>query len=127
MGLRGLAEKVVVVVGGGTGIGAATAARLGAEGCRVVVGDVADDAALQTATRIVAAGGTADHVHFDLSDPESVAGLIHDAATIYGGVDLLFNVGADMRTLSAAPTWSTSTSMCGTGSWQSACVAMWRR
>jgi NAD(P)-dependent dehydrogenase (short-subunit alcohol dehydrogenase family) len=101
MGLQGLAKKVVVVVGGGTGIGAATAARLGEEGCRVVVGDVADDAARQTATRIVAAGGTADHVHFDLSDTESVARLIHDAATIYGGVDLLFNVGADMRTLSA--------------------------
>ena len=101
MGLRGLTEKVVVVVGGGSGIGAATAERLGAEGCRVVVGDVADDAALQTASRIAAAGGTADHVHFDLSDTESVARLIHDAATIYGGVDLLFNVGADMRTLSA--------------------------
>ena len=38
MGLRGLVERVAVVVGGATGIGAATAARLGEEGCRVVIG-----------------------------------------------------------------------------------------
>ena len=99
MGLRGLAEKVAVVVGGATGIGAATAARLGAEGCQVVVGDIAVDAARQTAARIVTAGGTAAHFAFDLSDPGSVAALIDSAVTTYGGVDLLFNVGADMGTI----------------------------
>jgi NAD(P)-dependent dehydrogenase (short-subunit alcohol dehydrogenase family) len=41
MRLRGLADKVAVVVGGATGLGAATAARLGEEGARVVIGDVA--------------------------------------------------------------------------------------
>jgi NAD(P)-dependent dehydrogenase (short-subunit alcohol dehydrogenase family) len=87
------------VVGGATGIGAAAAARLGAEGCRVVVGDIAADAARQTAERIVAAGGTATHVAFDLADPESVAGLMHTAAATYDGIDLLFNVGADMGTI----------------------------
>jgi NAD(P)-dependent dehydrogenase (short-subunit alcohol dehydrogenase family) len=101
MGLRGLADRVVVVVGGGSGIGAATSARLGEEGCRVVVGDVAEDAAQQTAARIAAAGGTATHVAFDLADTASVADLIHSATTTYDGVDLLFNVGADMSTLRA--------------------------
>jgi NAD(P)-dependent dehydrogenase (short-subunit alcohol dehydrogenase family) len=99
MGLRGLAGKTAVVVGGGSGLGAATAARLGEEGCRVVVGDVADDAARRTAEGIAAAGGTATHVAFDLADTASVAALIGSAATTYGGVDLLFNVGADMSTL----------------------------
>lgn len=99
MGLRGLAGKVAIVAGGATGLGAATAARLGEEGCRVVVGDVAVDAARQTAERIAAIGGTATPVAFDLSDPASVAGLIDSAATTYGGVDLLFNVGADMSTI----------------------------
>ncbi|HUB58740.1 MAG TPA: SDR family oxidoreductase [Mycobacterium sp.] len=101
MGLRGLADKVVVVVGGGGGIGAATSARLGEEDCKVVVGDVAEHAAQQTAARIVAAGGTATHVSFDLADTASVADLIHSATTTYDGVDLLFNVGADMSTLRA--------------------------
>ncbi len=101
MGLRGLAGKVAIVAGGATGLGAATAARLGEEGCRVVIGDVAVDTAQRTAARIVAAGGTAAHVAFDLSDPASVAALIDSAATTYGGVDLLFNVGADMSTIRA--------------------------
>jgi NAD(P)-dependent dehydrogenase (short-subunit alcohol dehydrogenase family) len=101
MALRGLAKKVVVVVGGGSGIGAATAARLGEEGCRVVVGDLAEDAARQTAERVVAAGGTATHRQFDLADTESVADLMYGATTTYGGVDLVFNVGADMSTLRA--------------------------
>jgi NAD(P)-dependent dehydrogenase (short-subunit alcohol dehydrogenase family) len=78
MAMRGLSEKVAVVVGGATGIGAATAARLGEEGCMV-----------------------ATHVGFDLAEPDSVAGLIRSAATSYGGIDLMFNVGADMSTLRA--------------------------
>ena len=101
MGLQGLTDKVAVVVGGATGIGAATAARLGGEGCRVVIGDIAEDAARQTAERIAAAGGTATHVTFDLADPESVAALIDTAATIFDGIDLLFNVGADMSVIRA--------------------------
>ena len=98
---RVCADKVAVVVGGATGIGAATAARLGGEGCRVVIGDIAEDAARQTAERIAAAGGTATHVAFDLADPGSVADLIDAAATTYDGVDLLFNVGADMSAIRA--------------------------
>jgi NAD(P)-dependent dehydrogenase (short-subunit alcohol dehydrogenase family) len=101
MGLQGLTDKVAVVVGGATGIGAATAARLGREGCRVVIGDIAEDAARQTAERVAATGGTATHVAFDLADPGSVANLIDAAATTYDGVDLLFNVGADMSTIRA--------------------------
>ena len=101
MGLQGLTDKVAVVVGGATGIGAATAARLGDEGCRVVIGDVAAEAAAQTAARITAAGGTATHVVFDLAEPASVAALIDTAATTFDGIDLMFNVGADMSTIRA--------------------------
>lgn len=99
MGLRGLAGKVTVVAGGATGIGAATAARLGAEGALVVVGDIAVDAAERTADAISAAGGNATAVAFDLADPDSVANLIATAAATYGGVDALFTVGADMAAI----------------------------
>jgi NAD(P)-dependent dehydrogenase (short-subunit alcohol dehydrogenase family) len=99
--MRGLTDKVVVVVGGATGLGAATAARLAAEGSSVVVGDIAEAAARQTADGIVAAGGTATAVAFDLADPDSVRELMCAAESTYGGIDGLFNVGADMSTLRA--------------------------
>lgn len=96
---RGLAGKVAVIAGGATGIGAATAARLGSEGARVVVGDIAEDAAEATAEAIRAAGGTAIAHAFDLADPESVRALIDSAVAGFGAVDLLFNVGSDMSLL----------------------------
>lgn len=99
MGLRGLGDKVIVVAGGATGIGAATAARLGAEGALVVVGDVAAEGAEQTAARITADGGSACAVAFDLADPGSVADLMTAAMARYGGLDALFTVGADMAAL----------------------------
>ena len=101
MGLTGLSGKVAVVAGGATGIGAATAARLAAEDCLVVVGDVAVDTAHRTADIIVAAGGTATAVGFDLADPDSVAALIDTAESTYGGVDAVFAVGADMGAIRA--------------------------
>jgi NAD(P)-dependent dehydrogenase (short-subunit alcohol dehydrogenase family) len=101
MGLTGLTGKVAVVAGGATGIGAATAARLAAEGCLVVVGDLAVAAAQRTADNIVAAGGTATAVEFDLADPDSVVALLDTAATTYGGIDAVFAVGADMGALRA--------------------------
>ena len=101
MGLRGLTGKVAVVAGGATGIGAATAARLADEGCLVVVGDVAVDAARRTADDIVAKGGVATAVGFDLADPDSVAALLDTAAMTYGGIDAVFAVGADMGAIRA--------------------------
>jgi NAD(P)-dependent dehydrogenase (short-subunit alcohol dehydrogenase family) len=101
MGLSGLTGKVAVVAGGATGIGAATATRLAAEGCLVVVGDVAVDTAQRTVGNIVAAGGTATAVGFDLADPDSVAALLETAESTYGGVDAVFAVGADMGAIRA--------------------------
>src|SRR5882757_527273 len=101
MGLTGLTGKVAVVAGGATGIGAATAARLAAEGCLVVIGDIAVDAARRTAESIAGGGGTATAVEFDLAVPDSVAALFDTAANTYGGVDAVFAVGADMGAIRA--------------------------
>ena len=96
---RGLTDKVAVIAGGATGIGAATATRLAAEGALVVVGDVSADGATATAESIRGSGGTAAAVTFDLADPDSVRALIDSAVAEFGGVDLLFNVGSDMSML----------------------------
>lgn len=91
-----LLDKVIVVAGGGSGIGAATALRLGAEGARVLVGDIDADRALATATTIADAGGVARSVAFDLADEASVQNLIRSAVNEYGRLNGLFNVGADL-------------------------------
>jgi NAD(P)-dependent dehydrogenase (short-subunit alcohol dehydrogenase family) len=101
MGLRGLDGKVAVIIGGASGLGSATAQRLGREGCRVIVADIAVDAAQATAHEISRDGGQATAMACDLSDPASIEALFGAAAKAYGGVDLEFNVGADMRTLPA--------------------------
>lgn len=99
--MRGLTDKAVVVLGGATGLGAATAARLAAEGSSVVIGDIAEDVARRTGAEIVEAGGKATVVAADLADAQSIGDLMHAAEAAYGGIDGLFNVGADMSTLGA--------------------------
>ena len=66
--MRGLGDKVVVVAGGGSGIGAATARRLGAEGAAVVVGDLVGANADAVAVEVRDAGGRALAVPFDIAD-----------------------------------------------------------
>ena len=99
--MRGLTDKVVVVLGGATGLGAATAGRVAAEGSSVVIADIAEDPARRTAAAIAEAGGEAVAVAADLADVRSIADLMRAAEAAYGGIDGLFNVGADMGTLRA--------------------------
>jgi NAD(P)-dependent dehydrogenase (short-subunit alcohol dehydrogenase family) len=94
--MRGLQGKVAVIAGGGTGIGAATAQRLAEEGVAVAIGDINIDAAQAVAARIVAAGGKAIAVKFDVSDDASVKALVAAAVETYGGIDLMHANAADL-------------------------------
>lgn len=94
--MRGLQGKTVVIAGGATGIGAASAERLAEEGAAVVVGDVNLAGAEATAKGIVEAGGSALAVEFDLADENSIRALADRAVAGFGGLDGLYNVGADL-------------------------------
>ena len=85
------AGKVAVVTGAGSGIGRAAARQLGREGARVVVADIADDAAQESARLIAESGGAATAVHADVSREEDVRALIEQAEAVYGGLDILHN------------------------------------
>ncbi len=95
--MTSLKGKRIVIAGGASGIGAATAERLAREGARVVVGDINIEGATDTAARIVAAGGKATGVQFDLGSEASISALHERAISEMGGVDGLYNVGADLR------------------------------
>jgi NAD(P)-dependent dehydrogenase (short-subunit alcohol dehydrogenase family) len=88
--MRGLGDKVIIVAGGATGIGAATAQRLAEEGAKVVVGDINADAAKATAE--VIAGR---YLRCDITSEEDCRALVAHAVKEFGGVDGLFNVAAD--------------------------------
>ena len=85
------------MAGAATGIGAASAERLAAEGAAVVVGDLNIQGARATADRIAKAGGAAVAVEFDLASEASIHALFDAADRELGGVDGLYNVGADLR------------------------------
>ncbi|MEO3782749.1 SDR family oxidoreductase [Actinocorallia sp. B10E7] len=87
-------DRVVIVAGGGSGIGEATARRLAAEGARVVVGDLAFDNAEKVAGEI---GGLA--VRYDQADEASIAALVDRAVREYGRLDGLHANAADMSVL----------------------------
>ena len=85
--------KAAVVVGAGTGIGAASAERLAADGASVVLTDIDLPAAEERAAGIRNAGGTAIALFGDLADESSLQAVIDQACANYGGLDFLVNVG----------------------------------
>jgi NAD(P)-dependent dehydrogenase (short-subunit alcohol dehydrogenase family) len=93
--MRGLRGRRILVAGSASGIGAATAVRLGEEGARVVLGDVNEDGARAVAERITAAGGSARALRFDLVDPASIDALVSATVEHLGGLDGVANVAAD--------------------------------
>lgn len=87
--LSGLAGKVVICAGSGTGIGAETVLRLADEGARVAIGDVNLAAAQAVVDQITASGGEALAVEFDIAEPESVRALVAETVAHFGGLDAM--------------------------------------
>jgi len=82
-----LTGRRVVVTGGGSGIGAATAARVAAEGAAVTVLDALGDTAETVAADIRAAGGTATGLRCDVGDERAVGDAVTRAAREMDGID----------------------------------------
>lgn len=95
--MDGLVDKVGIVAGGGSGLGRATAKRLGREGVRVVVGDINEPAAEAVAASIREAGGEASAFRLDISDEQQVNQMVDFTVEKYGKVNILHNVAADLK------------------------------
>src|SRR5215211_4735564 len=85
-------DKVAIVTGAGSGIGRATATRLGREGATVACLDVVADAADEVAAKIAADGGSARSWRCDVSDEASVGTAVPEVVSALGGVDVLCNI-----------------------------------
>jgi 3-oxoacyl-[acyl-carrier protein] reductase len=83
--------RVAIVTGSGRGIGAATAARLAADGMAVAVLDQDRALAEATAGKIEAVGGTAIPVQADVAEPGQVAKAVATVAAELGPPTVLVN------------------------------------
>ena len=82
-------DKVALVTGAGSGIGKATALRLGAGGARVVVTSRTQEEIEATRDTIIAAGGKALSVAADVSEPDEVKKVVEQTLATYGRIDVV--------------------------------------
>lgn len=90
--MRRFEGRAMIVTGAASGIGKATAERLGSEGARVACADVNAEGAEATAEGIRQAGGEAYSVRCDISDGAQVEALVSGAVARFGKLDALANV-----------------------------------
>jgi 2-hydroxycyclohexanecarboxyl-CoA dehydrogenase len=91
------ADRTAIVTGGGSGIGRAAALALAADGCAVVVADIAEGGA-DVAAAIVGAGGQARFVATDVADDRSVSAMLDETVRAFGGPTVLVAAAAILGT-----------------------------
>ena len=84
-------DRVAIVTGAGSGIGAAIARELAERGATVIVADLDLPAAQEVAGAIRGDGGKAHAVEADVADPEAAERLVAFAVETGGGLHLAVN------------------------------------
>jgi NAD(P)-dependent dehydrogenase (short-subunit alcohol dehydrogenase family) len=85
---RELEGKVAIVTGGANGIGRATAETFVAEGARVVIADIDDEAGTHAAEEL---GDAAVFERTDVADPDSVRMVVERAIERFGALHVMAN------------------------------------
>jgi 3-oxoacyl-[acyl-carrier protein] reductase len=85
-----LEQRVAVVTGGGSGIGAATALAFAREGARVVVGDLDEAGAKATVELVEQSGGQGLPLRADVTQAADNQALVERALATWGRLDVFF-------------------------------------
>jgi meso-butanediol dehydrogenase/(S,S)-butanediol dehydrogenase/diacetyl reductase len=86
-----LKDKVSLITGAASGIGAATAKTFAREGAAVVVADLNDEGGNRIVEQIRDGGGSAEFVHADIGQPKQVEAMIRFTIDHFGRLDILHN------------------------------------
>lgn len=86
-----LKNKVVIITGGGTGIGADAARGFNDAGAKVVLNGRREDVLAQTANSIDPTGKSVVYVAGDIGKPETIQRVVQTTVSRFGGIDVLFN------------------------------------
>lgn len=90
------AGKVAIITGGAGGIGLAAAHRLGSEGARVVIADVAPDSAQRVSEIIEAGSPEAVAMNCDVGQQADVERTVDETVRRFGRLDVVVNNAAVM-------------------------------
>ena len=83
--------KIALVSGAASGIGAACARMLAAEGATIVLVDLNDDLGSKVLGEIESLGGVGLYAHLDVSDEDGWVALMNKVEDLYGGLNIAVN------------------------------------
>lgn len=86
-----LANKVAIITGAASGIGAGTAEVFAEQGARLVLVDRDAEGLTRVAAGLPLAAGAVVTCAGDVAAPETAAGAVELADATFGGADILFN------------------------------------
>jgi NAD(P)-dependent dehydrogenase (short-subunit alcohol dehydrogenase family) len=95
--------KVAIVTGAAQGIGAAYATHLAGCGATVVLADLDENLAAQTAEKITAGGTPPRAAGVDIADPDRCRALVADVVDRSGRIDILVNNAAVYQEVRSTP------------------------
>jgi NAD(P)-dependent dehydrogenase (short-subunit alcohol dehydrogenase family) len=100
--MKQLENKVAIVTGGASGIGAATALLFAAQGAKVIVSDISEKSGAEIVARLKTGGGEANFIKTDVSNPDDCSHLVTEALRLYTRLDIAFNnagIGGESNTV----------------------------
>ena len=116
MGLLSLQDKVIVIVGGASGIGEATVRAAAKEGAKVVIADVNDERGAEIASEV-----GAEYQHLDIRSMQEWQDVLGKVVANHGGLDILHISAAVLTRPASVPVFDDTLPWLTEENWRKVC------